>query len=80
MSKLPTIHKGQFRKKSQKGGQMEVKVEAEHVAKIPNLRNFATCKISAVAQIPSVCGSSFLPTSDAHLRVRLGFFVFKSAR
>ena len=56
------------------------------VAKIHNLRNsvgcenLQPCKISVVAQIPSVCGFSFLPTSDAHLRVRLGFFMFKSAR
>ena len=27
MSELPTIQKGQFRKKSQKGGEMEVKNE-----------------------------------------------------
>ena len=48
MSELPTIHKGQFRKKSQKGGQMEVKVEAKQVVKIRNLqmRNFTGCEIS----------------------------------
>ena len=46
MSELPTIHKGRFRKKSQKGGQMDVKVEAEQVAKIRNLRNFAGYKKS----------------------------------
>ena len=36
MFELPTIHEGQFRQKSHKGGQMEVKVEAEHVAKFRN--------------------------------------------
>ena len=46
MSELPTIHKGQFRKKSQKGGQMGVKVKVEQVAKICNLRNSASCKNS----------------------------------
>ena len=61
---------------------MEVKVEAEQVAKFRNLRNFAVfrnlqnsagcensqlCKISAVVQFPSVCDSNFLPTYDTHL-------------
>ena len=86
MSKLATTQKGQFRKKPQKGGQMEVKVEVEQVAKFHNLRNSASCenlqlcKISAVVQFSSVCGSNFHPTYDTHLRVRLGFFVFESAR
>ena len=48
---LPTIHKGQVRKKSQKCGQMEVKVEAEQVAKIRNLRNFTDCEILQVTKI-----------------------------
>ena len=51
MSELATIHKGQFRKKSQKCCQMEVKVEAEQVAKIRNLRNFTSCEILQVAKI-----------------------------
>ena len=65
---------------------MEVKVEAEQVAKFHNLRNSAgfensqPCKISTVVQCPSVCGSNFLPTYDTHLRVLLGFFVFELAR
>ena len=86
MSKLTTTHKGQFRKKSQKGGQMEVKVEAEQVVKFRNLRNSTgcensqPCKISTLVQFSSVCGSNFHLTYDTHLRVRLGFFVFESAR
>ena len=73
-------------KKAQQCGQMEVKVEAEQVVKIRNLQKFAGCensqpyKISAMVQFPSVYGSSFLPTSDAHLRVWLRFFVFESAQ
>ena len=76
---------------------MEVKVEAEQVAKFHrsqisqvakfrNLRNSAgcensqPCKILAVVQFSSICGSNFHPTYDTHLQVRLGFFVFKSAR
>ena len=43
-------------------------------------KNSQPCKISAVVQFPSVCGSNFLPTFDTHLRVWLGFFVFESAR
>ena len=64
---------------------MEVKVEAEQVAKFRNLRNSVgcensqPCKISAVVQFPSVCGSNFLLTYDTHLQVRLGFFVFEPA-
>ena len=56
------------------------------VVKFCNLRNSTgcknsqPCKIFVVAQIPSVCGSSFLPNFDTHLRVPLGFFVFKSVR
>ena len=61
---------------------MEVKVEAEQVAKFRSLRNSVgfensqSYKISAVIQFPSICGSNFLPTSNTHLRVLLGFFVF----
>ena len=54
---LPTIPKGQFRKKSQKGGQMEVKVEAKQVVKIRNLRmrNFAGCEISQPIEFAKFC-------------------------
>ena len=47
-----------------------VKLEAEQVAKIRNLRNSVgcensqPCKIYAVFQFSSVCGSNFFPTSD----------------
>ena len=42
---------GQFRKKPQKGGQMEVKVEAEQVAKIRNLRNFAGSQVAKIRNL-----------------------------
>ena len=61
---------------------MGVKVEAEQVAKVdvePCL-NYQPCEISAVVQFPSVCGSNFHPTYDRHLSVRLGFFMYESAR
>ena len=60
---------GQFRKKPQKGGQMEVNVEAEQVAKIRKLRNFYNGPLffSLRLQIPS--------NFCRELRVRLGFFV-----
>ena len=45
---------GQFRKKSQKGGQMEVKVEVEQVAKIHNLRNSVDCENSQPCKISAV--------------------------
>ena len=60
---------GQFQKKSYKGGQMEVKVEAEQVSKIRNLQNSIgcenpqPCKIYAVVHFSSVLDSNFLPTS-----------------
>ena len=69
MSKLPTKHEGQFRKKSQKGSNGSQKLEAEHVTNFRNLRNSTGCensqpyKISAIGHFSSVCGSDFLPTS-----------------
>ena len=74
MSELLTIQKGQFRKKSQKGGEMEVKKWRQS-----RLRKFATCKISVVSHFSSVCGSNFLSTSIV-LRVRLGFFMLGLTR
>ena len=65
---------------------MEVKVEVEQVAKFRNLQNSTGCenlqpyKTSAVVQFSSVCGSNFHSTFYMHLRVRLRFFVFESAR
>ena len=58
MSELPTIHKGYFKKKSQKGGQMEVKNRGR-----VGCENSQPCKISAIGHFSSVYGSNFLPTS-----------------
>ena len=74
MSELPIIHKGQC-KKVIKSGQMEVKNGGR-----AGCENLQPCKISAVVHFSSICGLIFLPNSDAHLRVRLGFFLLKSAR
>ena len=53
---------------------MEVKVEASQVAKILNLRNSQPCKISAVVQFSSVCGSN-----SFRLLTRISEFVLDSS-
>ena len=85
MSKLPTKHEGQFKKKSQKGSNGSKKsggragCENSQPAKFRNLQNSAGCessqpsKIYAVGHFSSVCGSNFLPTSVVSFEFGLDF-------